>query len=71
MINLINENMSYKCVRPMTNRSGTLLTAIKGYHTTVQFSFALQLFMYSRANPKCFNPSKPLERQTFQLFQFI
>ena len=35
MIILINGCMSYECVRPMTNRSGTLLTVIKAYHAHI------------------------------------
>ena len=35
MIILINGNMSYECVRPMTNTSGTLLTATKVYHNHI------------------------------------
>ena len=35
MIILINGSMSHECIRPMTNRSGTLPTATKTCHTHV------------------------------------
>ena len=56
-------------VRLMTNRSDTLPTANKAYHTNVQFSTALQLLMHSRADPKNFIKAKPLEKKIVQLFQ--
>ena len=35
MIILINGSMSFECVKPMINRSDSLPTADKAYHTNV------------------------------------
>ena len=84
MIILINGNMSCKCVRPITNRSVTLLTATKGYHIKIRkeayyingnLSFIiciLQLFIHSKKKiSSVLTMSKPLEKEIFQVFQFI
>ena len=44
MIILINGSMSYECIRPMTNRSDALLTAIEVYHAHIKCTHILKQF---------------------------
>ena len=54
--------MSHECVRPMTNRSGTLLTA----NTSISYEIREET-CYSKTILECIIPSKPKEKAHFSI----
>ena len=63
MIILINGSISCECIRPITNRSGTLHTASSADHIKIR-----EEMIYSKTILKCFNPSRPSEKNIFNCF---